>query len=56
MYYVLCPDCGSQVEIPAEAIGPARTDPLNVVRCDECGLSFDYDDEEVTQEQSSDES
>lgn len=47
MFYVTCPECHSQVEIPANAIGPERTDLFNVVSCDDCGASFDYDDEEV---------
>jgi predicted Zn finger-like uncharacterized protein len=47
MYFVLCPNCGAQVEIPDSTIGPQRTDPWNVCRCDECGLGFDYNDQEV---------
>lgn len=47
MYFVLCPGCGNEVEIPDNAMGPERTDPWNVCRCDDCDLTFDYDDEEV---------
>lgn len=47
MYYVICPECGTRVEIPADAVGLDRTDPWNVVSCDECGGTFDYDDDEV---------
>ena len=50
MFYVICPYCQSHVEIPANAVGPNRTDPWNVVGCDDCGITFDYDDEEVTEE------
>jgi hypothetical protein len=47
MFYVLCPNCNARVEIPLSAVGPERTDLWNVSSCDECGISFDYDDEEV---------
>ena len=47
MFFVQCPRCGSVVEIPADAVGKNRSDPWNVTGCDECGLAFDYDDEEV---------
>ncbi len=47
MDFVQCPNCGSVVEIPQEAVGPMRTDPWNVIGCDECGVVFDYDDDEV---------
>jgi hypothetical protein len=44
---VLCPFCNEKVEIPANAVGPNRTDPWNVVRYEECSVSFDYDDDDV---------
>lgn len=47
MFYVKCPNCDAQVEIPDDAVGPDRTDPWNVILCYECGTSFDYGDEEV---------
>lgn len=47
MYYVQCPQCGSVVEIPSDAVGPTRDDPWNVASCDECDSTFDYDDEDV---------
>ena len=47
MFYVWCPECGSSVEIPDDAVGPDRTDPWNVVGCLQCGSTFDYDDDEV---------
>lgn len=47
MYFVQCPRCGDPIEIPASVVGSERTDPWNVVGCDECGLTFDYDDAEV---------
>ncbi len=47
MFFVVCPRCGEPVEIPADAVGEDRDDPWNVVQCDECDLSFDYDDAEV---------
>ncbi len=47
MFYVTCPTCETRVEIPAVAVGPDRTDPWNVVQCDECNAGFDYDDEDV---------
>ncbi|HEY4309380.1 MAG TPA: hypothetical protein VGN12_08010 [Pirellulales bacterium] len=53
MFYVTCPECGSQVEIPDNAVGSDRTDPWNVAGCDECGVTFDYDDHEVTAHQPS---
>jgi len=49
MFYVICPTCEARVEIPADAVGPDRSDPWNVVRCDECDTSFDYDDQDVFQ-------
>jgi hypothetical protein len=50
MYYVICPFCQAKVEIPANAVGPDRTDLYNVVSCDDCEMAFDYDDEEVMDE------
>ena len=50
MFYVICPVCHSRVEIPEDAVGPERTDLFNVVGCYECSTVFDYDDEEVQQE------
>ena len=50
MFFVPCPRCGSAVELPDNAVGPERTDPWNICRCDDCSLSFDYDDEEVQSE------
>lgn len=47
MYYVICPHCESNVEVGDQAVGPERSDPWNVVACPDCGLSFDFDDEEV---------
>jgi hypothetical protein len=47
MFYVICPNCQAKVEIPADAIGPDRTDLYNVTSCDACGTGFDYDDDEV---------
>ncbi len=47
MYYVICPYCQAKTEIPADAVGPNRTDLLNSVRCDDCDIAFDYDDDEV---------
>lgn len=47
MFYVICLRCQSKVEIPADAVGPDRTWLWNVTYCEECGLSFDYDDDEV---------
>ena len=47
MYFVPCPGCGSPVEIPADAVGPERTDLWNVVECDACELAFDYENAEV---------
>lgn len=47
MFYVQCPQCGSVVEIPEDAIGKDRTDPWNLTGCDECDIVFDYHDEDV---------
>ena len=47
MHYVICPECKSEIEIPSDAVGPDRTDPWNVIECVDCGIAFDYDDEEV---------
>ena len=53
MFYVICPTCEARVEIPADAVGPYRSDPWNVVQCNECDTGFDYDDEEVFAEEQS---
>ncbi len=53
MFYVICPNCQARVEIPENAVGLDRTDPWNVVRCDECDASFDFDDEDVFAEEQS---
>lgn len=50
MFFIVCPFCQARVEIPADAVGLDRSDLFNVTSCDGCGLSFDYDDEEVTDE------
>lgn len=50
MFYVICPTCQARVEIPADAVGPDRTDPWNVIECEDCGTGFDYDNEEVLTE------
>ena len=47
MFYVMCPNCNAQVEVLEDAIGPERTDLWNVNWCDQCGVSFDFDDDEV---------
>ena len=47
VFFVQCPRCKAVVEIPAEAIGPGRTDPWNVVGCEECDCTFDFDDEDL---------
>jgi hypothetical protein len=47
MFYIICPFCQARIEIPASAVGPDRSDPWNVTSCDECSMTFDYDDEEV---------
>lgn len=52
MYYVIYPKCGAKVEIPDTAVGQDRTDPWNVVGCDDCHITFDDDDEEVIAEDS----
>jgi len=50
MFYILCPLCLAKIEVPPNAVGPDRTDPWNVIGCDDCGFTFDYDDEEVMAE------
>ena len=50
MFYITCPYCAARIEIPANAVGSERTDPWNVIQCDDCSITFDYDDEEVTEE------
>ncbi len=50
MFYVICPTCEARVEVPANAVGPHRTDPWNVIACDECDTGFDYDDDEIITE------
>ncbi|MBC7854042.1 MAG: hypothetical protein IAF94_11440 [Pirellulaceae bacterium] len=50
MFYVLCPCCGARVEVPSEAIGPGRRRLWNVIVCDTCDASFDYDDEDIQTE------
>ncbi len=47
MYYVICPECRAQVEIPPDAVGPDRTDLFNVVSCNEYESTFDDDDDQV---------
>ena len=47
MFYVICPECKAEVEIPPDAVGPDRTDLFNATACFDCGTSFSYDDEEV---------
>jgi len=47
MFYVQCPQCGSVVEIPENAVGKNRTDPWNVTGCPECDCGFDYHDDDV---------
>ena len=47
MFLVHWPSCGAVLAVPARAVGPDRGDPWNVIGCDECGATFDYDDEEV---------
>lgn len=47
MYYVHCPICQTQVEIPNDSVGPDRTDLFNITYCYECDVGFDYDDEDV---------
>ena len=51
MFYVICPTCETRIEVPADAVGADRTDPWNVVRCDECDASFDCDDEDVSSDE-----
>ena len=46
MFIVICPLCGSVIEIPDDAVGPDRTDLWNVVQCHECDTAFNYDDAE----------
>jgi hypothetical protein len=50
MFYVFCPLCLAKIEVPTNAVGPDRTDPWNVIGCDDCGCTFDYDDEEVMED------
>jgi hypothetical protein len=47
VFYVNCIHCQAKVEIPPDAVGPNRTDPWNVTSCCKCGMSFDYDDDDV---------
>lgn len=47
MLFVPCPRCGAVVELSPESFGPDRDVLGNVMRCDECELSFNYDDVEV---------
>lgn len=47
LYFVVCPTCNTEVELPADSVGPDRTDLFNVVGCPECSRGFDYDDEDV---------
>lgn len=47
MFLTNCPECGVPIEIPADAVGPDRTDPWNVIECELCEIIFDYDDADV---------
>jgi len=49
MYYVICPECKAEAEVSPDSIGSERTWLWNIACCDECGLTFSYDDEEVQQ-------
>jgi len=47
MFFVPCPRCGAVVDIPACVVDHDRIDLWNITRCDECDMTFDYDDAEV---------
>jgi hypothetical protein len=48
IFYVICPTRQACVENPPDAVSPEHPDPFNVTNRDDCGIIFDYDDEEVT--------
>jgi hypothetical protein len=54
MFYVHCPLCLAKIEIHANAVGVDRTDPWNVICCDDCDTTFDYDDEDVRDDEQQD--
>lgn len=47
VYFVICHDCVDRIYIPANAIGPDRSDLYDVVSCPNCSTTFDYDSEEI---------
>lgn len=47
MFFVLCPFCGSRMEVPSDSVGTERQHLWNVVVCESCDASFDYDDEDI---------
>ncbi|MBL9081836.1 MAG: hypothetical protein JNK76_08535 [Planctomycetales bacterium] len=47
MFYVQWPNCDARIEVLPDAVSPERTDVWNVHWCDQCGVTLDYDDEEV---------
>lgn len=50
MIFVPCPACSAPVENPHDLGGEERTDPWNIVTCPVCLLSFDYDDQKISEQ------
>jgi hypothetical protein len=50
MFYVVCPCCDSRVEVPTDSVGESRTDLFNVIVCDLCDASFDYDEDDISEQ------
>jgi len=47
MFVVQCPQCGSMIEIPKDAISPERAGPWNMVECDDCEQVVAFDKDEL---------
>lgn len=47
MFFVQCPQCGSMIEIPEEAVAPNRAGPWNMVECGDCEQIVAFDQDEL---------
>jgi hypothetical protein len=47
MFVVQCPQCGSMIEIPEEAVAPERAGPWNMVECGDCERIVAFDQDEL---------
>ena len=47
MFFVQCPQCGSVIEVPDDAVAPDRVGPWNMVACGECEQIVAFDQDEL---------